>query len=151
MFFLVDQDLEQKIAGDEVAHAFAVGDAFAQVANGLFLKLQVAFEDFLHVLSHQDLVVALHVGQAAQIQDALDQPVGMAHFLDRFLVFLLAQQGHAPVAQRAGVQVILVDGRQLVCQLRVQMFDNLWILDRHTGVPLLLCLRVTARHPCAQL
>ena len=53
------------------------------------LEPQVAFEDFLNILADQQLVEVLQVRQAIEEEDALDQPVGMLHLVDRFIVFVL--------------------------------------------------------------
>ncbi|MNN91544.1 hypothetical protein D3C81_2096720 [compost metagenome] len=48
----------------------------------------------------------------------------MLHFADGFFVLVLAQLVEAPMVQHAGMQKILVDGRQFVGQLLVQELDD---------------------------
>jgi hypothetical protein len=80
---------------------------------------------FGHVLADHQLAQVLQVGQAVEHEDAVHQLVGVLHFADRFLVFLLGQLVQAPVLEHAVVQEVLVDGGQLVLELRLQMFDDL--------------------------
>jgi hypothetical protein len=51
----------------------------------------------------------------------------MLHFLDGFFVFFLAQAVEAPVTVHAGMEKILVDGRQLMLQLAIQPLDNVCV------------------------
>jgi hypothetical protein len=71
---------------------------------------------------------------AAEEEDALDQRIGVLHLLDRFLVFVAAELGDAPVPQHARMQEVLVDGGQLVGELGVQVLDDLGIAQ-HRGSP----------------
>ncbi len=48
----------------------------------------------------------------------------MLHLIDGFFVGVLAQLLQAPVLEHAGVQEILVDGRQLVLQNDVEMTQD---------------------------
>lgn len=139
MGFLVSKDAEEQVAGDEVTHALAVGDAFADILQSQSLDFQVTLQDFLDVLANVERVQVLEVRQPTQEEDALDQPVGMAHFFDGFFVFFLAQLGDAPVVQGAGVQEVLVDCCQLVGQLSVKIFDDLRVFSSHSGLHLMNC------------
>jgi hypothetical protein len=51
----------------------------------------------------------------------------MLHLADRLLVFLLRQLVQAPVLEHAVVQEVLVDGGELVLQLRLQVVDDLGV------------------------
>jgi hypothetical protein len=65
VFFLIGQDLQQQVAGDEVTRAFAVGDGLTQVVQRLFLQMEVRAQDFLDGLADPDPVEAPEVRQAA--------------------------------------------------------------------------------------
>jgi hypothetical protein len=54
------------------------------------LGLEIALEDLLDVLADEELAQVLQVGEAFEEEDAFDQPVGVMHLLDRFIVLLLA-------------------------------------------------------------
>ena len=127
MLFLGFEDVFENFARDIVPDAFAMGDRFAQVRNGHLFQLQIAFEDLLDVLPDQQLAQILQVRQPLQKQDPFDQPIGMLHLVDRFLVFVVAQPAQAPVLQHPRMEEILVDGRQLVAQNLVQVGNNLFV------------------------
>ena len=59
-------------------------------------RLQVALQQFGHVLADQQLAQVLEIGQAVQHEDPLHQLVGMLHLADRLLVLLLAPGGPKP-------------------------------------------------------
>src|SRR6266853_1037568 len=65
----------------------------------------------------------LHVGEAIEEDDAVNQLVGVLHLFDGFLAPYLGQGLVAPVLQQAIVQPILVDGGELVTQRLVEIFD----------------------------
>jgi hypothetical protein len=87
-----------------------------------------------HVLADHQLVQVLQVGKAFQEKNALDQLVGVAHFLDRFVVFMLAQRDSAPVLVHAGMQEILVDGGEFHRQCLVQILDD-FLVAFHGTLP----------------
>jgi hypothetical protein len=64
------------------------------------------------------------------------------HFSDGLGIFLLSERRHATMLQRARMQEILVDGRQLVGELPVEMFDHFGVVQH--GCP--RCL-VRGDHP----
>ena len=66
----------------------------------------------------------LHVRKPVEKNDALDQLVGMLHFLDRFLAPLLRQVFVAPVVEQPVMQPILIDRRQLVPKRFVEKLDD---------------------------
>jgi hypothetical protein len=63
-------------------------------------------------------------GQPLEEQDALDQPVGVLHLVDRLLLLVLLQLLQAPVAEHAGVQEVLVDRGELVIERLVEVLDD---------------------------
>ena len=95
--------------------------------RALDLELQVGVQALRHRLADAEAPEVLQVGQAVEEQDALDQPVGVLHLADRFLVDLLAETLEAPVIQHARVQEVLVDGGELVLQELVELGDDLRI------------------------
>jgi hypothetical protein len=121
------QDIEQQVARDVIAHLLGLRNAFLDGDVGAFLQFQVGRQHFFRVFADQQLVQGLQVGQAVQHQDAVDQAVGMLHFADRFVVFLLAQLVQSPVAVHARMQEVLVDRRQFVGQLCIQQTDNVFV------------------------
>ncbi len=60
---------------------------------------KVAFEDFLDGLADAERIEHLQVGKAVEEEDALDEAVGVVHFLDRFLAPGLRELLIAPVVQ----------------------------------------------------
>src|SRR5690606_36289553 len=95
--------------------------------HGLLLALsqpQITGEDLRHVLADEQLVEILQIEQAVQHEDALDQTIGMLHFADRLVVFLLAELIQAPVAQHARMEEVLVDGGEFVLELLIQVLNN---------------------------
>src|SRR5690606_31034037 len=69
--------------------------------------------------------------------DALDQPVGVVHLLDRFHALLLRQLGVAPVLGEAVVQPVLIDRGELVAQGAVEDLDDLRVPSHGLSVSLL--------------
>src|SRR5690606_941918 len=86
---------------------------------------QVALQRLARALADAQLAQRLEVRQALEEQDALGQPVGVVHLLDRFLVLVLGQLLEPPVLQHLGVQEVLVDRGELVVQGLVEVLDVL--------------------------
>src|SRR5690606_30000167 len=124
VFFGVVQDVLEQVARHVVAHRLAMRDGVFHRGLRALLEPQVTGQDFRHVLADEQLVQVLQVGQAIQHQNTLDQAVGVLHFADRLFIFMLAQLFQAPVVQDAGMQKILVDGRQFVRELLVQKLND---------------------------
>jgi hypothetical protein len=76
-------------------------------------------------LAHQHRVVALEVGRAVEVEDALDDLVGVLHLLDGFLAGDGGQLGEAPVVAHLRVDEVLVDGGELRGEDLVQNLDDL--------------------------
>src|SRR6056297_984116 len=127
VLFLGGEDLAEQVAAHVIADRFAVGDGVLEIRQRDVLHLQVALEDLLDVLPDHQLAEILQIRQSLEEQDALDEPVGMLHLVDRFLVFLLAEFFQPPVLQDPRVQEILVDGGQFVLEDLVQVLDDLGI------------------------
>ena len=80
------------------------------------LEREVALDRFLDVLPDEQLVEVLQVRQAFEEQDALHEPVGVLHLVDRLLPLVLAETLEAPGVEHPRVQEILVDRRELVAR-----------------------------------
>ena len=83
--------------------------------------------NFFHRLADHKPVKILQIGQALQKQNALDQLVGMLHFLNRFFLKLFRKLVITPVERHARMQEILVDRGQLKLQRMIEIFDNFLI------------------------
>ena len=66
------------------------------------LGLEIAVEDLLDVLPDVQRIEHLHVGEAVEEDDAVDELVGVLHLLDQFLAPLLGEIVVAPVLAAAG-------------------------------------------------
>src|SRR5882672_4248640 len=64
---------------------------------------------------------------AVEVQDALHQRVRVLHLVERLLADLVPEPLVAPVLTEAGVQPVLVDGRELAGEDVVQERDDLGI------------------------
>src|SRR6516162_6614558 len=123
MLLFAHEDLAEQVAGHEVAYPFAVGDRLAQLRDRLLLEPQVALEDLRYCLADEQLFL-FEAWRAAEKQDALDQHVGVLHFVDRFVVFIGAELDHAPVLQDASVQEILIERGHLILQNCVEVRED---------------------------
>ena len=56
-----------------------------QLPERLHLHSRSAFQDFLDVLADPKPPEHLEIGQAVEEQDALGEPVGVLHLVDRFV------------------------------------------------------------------
>ncbi|MOA40083.1 hypothetical protein D3C78_1619170 [compost metagenome] len=104
-----------------------MGDAVLDGLLGALFQAQVAGQGFGHVFTDLQLAQVLQVGQAVEREDAVHEPVCMLHLTDGFGVFLLGKLVEAPMLVHAVVQEILVDGRELILQLRLQVGNGLYI------------------------
>ena len=66
----------------------------------------------------------LHVGEALEKYDALDDFVGMLHLFDRFLAPSLGEHPVTPIVQKTVVQPILINRSKLVAKRFVEIVDN---------------------------
>src|SRR6202167_2061468 len=85
VLFFGFEDALENLARHEVAEPLAIGDRGLQLDVRRTLELQVTFEHLRHRLADHELAQVLQVRQSFEKQDALDQPVGMLHLVDRFL------------------------------------------------------------------
>src|SRR5262249_5349107 len=75
---LGDEDVLEQLAAAIVAETAAALDAVVQCGDRGALEVEIEAELLGHGLAHVDLAQALHVGHALEVQDALDEPVGVA-------------------------------------------------------------------------
>src|SRR5262249_49916551 len=88
-----------------------------------------------HRLADVHLAEALHVGNALEVEDALDQLVGVLHLADRFLTELVPQPLVAPVLAHPAVDEVLVDRGQLGRENVVQEGDDLLVASHSPPPP----------------
>src|SRR6266508_3232348 len=125
--FLLGDHAGEELAGALVAELHAGADVAVEVADGGPFQLRRQ-ADLLHGrLAHLDGAEPLQVGQPLQVQDAVDQLLGVAHLLQRQLAVALGEAGVAPVVAHSRVEEVLVDGGQLEAQVLVEQLDDTWI------------------------
>ena len=96
---LGDEDLLEQRAGGVVAGGDAGGDAVVEALDRLVLELEIELELLGHRLADAHRVEALHVGDAVEEQDPLDDLVGVLHLVDRLVAGVLGEPLVAPVAR----------------------------------------------------
>ncbi len=121
------EDALEKGAGAVVAGGAAGFDPLVEPFHGVVLELQVELELLGHRLADVHLAVSLQVGHALQVEDALDQLVGVLHLLDAFLAHSLVEAAVAPVVAEAGVEEVLVDRGQLGREHVIEQRDDLLV------------------------
>src|SRR5262245_19034595 len=107
-----------------VAELAAGLDAFVQARQRVHLQGQVEAQLFGNVLADVDLAQALHVGDAVQEKDPLDDLLGMLHLAHGLLADGVLQPAIAPVLAHFAVDEILVDGRELGGEDVVEDLDD---------------------------
>ena len=85
---------------DEVAHRLAMRDRAFELLERLHLELEVGAKRFLDRLADAQPADQLKVGQALEEQDALGQPIGVLHLVDRFAAFERRQPLDAPIVEQ---------------------------------------------------
>jgi hypothetical protein len=101
------------------------GDPPVEAGHCLSFELEVEPELLDRVLPEAHRAEALEVGHALQVEDALDQLVGVAHLVHRLVAGVLGQAVVAPVGLHPGVPEVLVDRRELGGQQVVEQVDDL--------------------------
>src|SRR5215813_3159100 len=134
VLLLGDEDVLEQLAAAIVAETAAALDAVVQCGDRGALEVEIDAELLGHGLAHVDLAQALHVGHALEVQDALDEPVGVAHLPDGLLAHLLPQPLVAPVLAHARMDEVLVDGRELGGEDLVEQRDDV-VVALHEGSP----------------
>src|ERR1051326_8117314 len=125
VLFLGLEDLLEQLARDVILHRLAVGNRLLQRRARSHLELEVAFERFARAFADHQLAEILQVPQPLEEKDTFDQPVGVLHLVDRFLLLVLLEPLQTPVAEHAGVEEVLVNRGELIEQHLVQMPDDL--------------------------
>ena len=95
-------------------------DRLVEARDGVHLDGEVVLQLLDDGLTDVDLAEALHVRQALEEEDALDQLVGVLHLVDRLLADVLVEPLVAPVLAHLRVQEVLVDGGELAGEDLVQ-------------------------------
>ncbi len=134
MLFLALEDGLEQIPAHVVSDRLAMGDRRLEVGMRHALELEIATQGLLGRLADPQLAEVLQIGQTFEEQNALHQPIGVFHLVDRLLVFLDLELLEPPVAEHAGMEEILVDRRQLVEEDLVEMRKQLRVAF-HRGSP----------------
>src|SRR6266850_2085975 len=129
------QDVLEQLPAAVVAQAPGGLDPSVEHADGVALELQIQTELLRHGLADVHLAEPLHVGHALEVEDALDQLIGVAHLTNRFLAELLPQPLVAPVLAHPAVDEILIDRRELGREDLVQEGDDLLVAS-HSAPPI---------------
>ncbi len=115
--------LEQEPAA--LVGAAALLDPGGQAGDGVLLGVELGLELLRHGLADLHAEEPLHVGHALEVEDPLDQLLGVLHLAEGLLPALVGQALVAPVVLHLGVDEVLVDRRQLGGQHIVQEFNDL--------------------------
>ncbi len=75
-------------------------DRVAQQRQRFHLQCEIGLEHLLDRLADAQPAEQLEIGQAIEEQDALRQPVGMLHLVDRFVAFEFGELLDAPVIEQ---------------------------------------------------
>ena len=101
------------------------GDAVVEPLDGGVLDLQVGLELLGDGLADAQREQPLHVGDALEVEDPVDQRLGVLHLVDRLVADVLGEPLVAPVVAHLGVDEVLVDRRQLGGEHLVEQLDDL--------------------------
>jgi len=106
--------------------AFVAGDLDGVVVHGhgLDFELEVAIELLPDVAPDGELHELGHAGRAIQEEDALDERLGVLHFVDRFFLDVIREVAVVPVLAHLGMQEVLVDRGQFFLERLVQQGDD---------------------------
>ena len=115
------------VARDIILDRMAIGRRFLIEVARIDLGGEIAIEHLLHGLADAQRVEHLQIGEALEKDDALDQLVGVMHFLDRFRLPFLGEIAKTPIVEQPVMQPVLIDGGQFVAQPLVQIFDDLGV------------------------
>jgi hypothetical protein len=107
-----------------VAVLSAQGDRAVEPLDRLDLGAQLQLHLLARALADTHLVQALQVRETLEIQDALDQLVGVLHLFDGLLAGLLRDPQVAPVLAHLRVDEVLIDGRELGGEDLVERLDD---------------------------
>jgi hypothetical protein len=123
LFFIMHEFFEQ-IARHIVFHRVAVRRRLFVKRARRELRAKIAIENLFHSLPDMEGIEHLHFWKALKENDAYGQVVRMLHLLDGFLPPFLGERLIPPIIEQAVMEPILIDGRQLVAERGVQIFDD---------------------------
>jgi hypothetical protein len=106
---------------------FTEGDCLDQDGMKTSFVLKVAVQALGRVFANQELAQVLQIGQAFQEKNALNQLVRLLHDPNGLLVIIVVQLFQSPVPEHAGMEKILVDGREFILESLVQHAQDLRI------------------------
>ena len=136
MVLLTFQHLLEELPGAVIAQASGRLDARVEEADRVTLELEVEAELLGHGLADVHLAESLDVRHAFEIQDALDELVGVAHLTERLFADLLPQTLVAPVLAHPSVDEVLVDRGELGREDLVQEGDDLLVASHSSPLTL---------------
>src|ERR1700694_1387587 len=132
VLLLVLEHVLEQLGRAVVARRAAELDPAGQDRDGSLLQVQIHPELLVDRLTDLDRPEPLHVGEALQVEDPLDHPVGVLHLVDRLRAYLLPEPVIAPVLAHARMQEVLVHRAELVGEDLVQEIDDL-LAALHVG------------------
>src|SRR6476469_881947 len=124
MFLVFREILEEELA-DAVVDAVAISGGVEVERPRIDFRGEIAVQDFLDVLADAQRIERLHVGEAVEKQDAIDEAIGVLHFLDAFLAPDFCEVLVSPIVEQPVMEPILVDGGQLAAQAAIEIFNDL--------------------------
>ena len=88
--------LFEQLAGAVVAELDAAGDAAVEAVDRLRLEVERQLQLLDRRLADADGAEPLQVGQAVEVQDALDELVGVLHLVDRLVAGTACPAARSP-------------------------------------------------------
>src|SRR5262249_34000730 len=113
-----------------------LGRAFLLKGTRRHPRREITVEHLFDVLADMKWIEDLHIREAVKKYDALDQFVGVFHFLNRFLAPLLCQILVTPIVEQSVMEPVLIDRGQFVPQRSIEKLDDFsvplhnWLLLR---------------------
>jgi hypothetical protein len=124
VLLLGDQDLLQQLARPVVTDRDCLGDRPIEPGDSVQFELMVEPQLLGHGLADLHLAEPLHVRHPLEVEDALDEFIGVFHFADGLLAVHGGEALVAPAGAHLGVDEVLVDAGQLGGQDVVERFDQ---------------------------
>src|ERR1700722_8342065 len=134
ILFAREYPLEQ-IPGAVIVLGHAQGDAPVQSGDGLALQIEAEGQLFDGRLSDLHRSQPLQVGVALQVQDPLDELVGILHLADRLVTEPLTQALVSPVVEHLCIQEVLVDRGELCREHLIEQFDDALVTVHRCSPP----------------
>src|SRR4029077_5110271 len=129
---LAFEDVLEELPAAVVTQAPGRLDARVEHADGVALDLEIQAELLRHGLADVHLAEALDVRNTFEVEDALDELIGVLDLADRFFTELLPEPLVAPVLAHPAVDEVLIDRRELGCEDLVQEGDDLLVASHST-------------------